>query len=151
MREHAALEVGTDLALDEAGDGHAVPTRTRQQGLELVAHDFVKERLLGLVAFVLDGKGPSGPEPNGEAKDQKAACWKAFRRVVNWRARDRGPAIERLRPLSERISRKFSKLQDDLDLIGATPENGAAPIPQPFRGHKWSRRSDSNGRPAHYE
>ncbi len=129
MREHAALEVGTDLAFDEARDGRTVPTRTRQEGFELLAHDFVKEGLLGLVAFGLDGKGPSGPEPNGEVKDQKAACWKAFRRVVYWRARDRGPAIERLRPLSERISKKYSKLQDDLDLIGATPGNGAAPIP----------------------
>ncbi len=129
LSENSAVQIGAQFTLDEAGDGRAVPTRTRQEGLELLAHDFVKERILGLVAFGLDGKGPSGPEPNGEVKDQKAACWKAFRRVVYWRARDRGPAIERLRPLSERISKKYSKLQDDLDLIGATPGNGASPIP----------------------
>ena len=97
MREHTAFEIGAELSLDEVCYGHAVAIRTRQEGLELFAHDFVKERLLGLVAFVIDGEGPSGPEPDGEVNDQKAACWKAFRRVVYWRARSRGPAIERLR------------------------------------------------------
>ncbi len=59
--EHAAVQIGTDLALDEAGDGHVRRSCSGEEGLELVANDFVKERLLGLVTFVpVDGEGSAG-------------------------------------------------------------------------------------------
>jgi hypothetical protein len=121
MLEHAAFEVGTDLALDEAGDGRTVPTRTRQEGLELFPDDFVKEGFIGLVAFVLDGKGPSGPEPSGKVNDQKAACSKAFRRVVYWHSRGRGPAIERRLRRRDR-SAGGANARDDSKQIGPDPE-----------------------------
>ncbi len=60
VRKHAALEVGAELALDEMRHRGAVPPRSGEEGLELVPDDFVKERLLGLVAFVLDGEGSVG-------------------------------------------------------------------------------------------
>ena len=52
VREHAALEVGAEFALDEAGHGRTIAPRSGEEGLELLPDDFVKERLLGLVAFV---------------------------------------------------------------------------------------------------
>ncbi len=54
VRKHAALEVGAEFALDEAGHGRTIAPRSGEEGLELLPDDFVKERLLGLVAFVLD-------------------------------------------------------------------------------------------------
>ncbi len=58
--EHTAFEIGADLALDEAGHGRTIAPRSGEEGLELLPDDFVKERLLGLVAFVLDGEGSVG-------------------------------------------------------------------------------------------
>ena len=50
------------------------------------------------------------------------------------------------------ISReKLSGSQDDLELVRPAPRDGAEPNPQSDRANNWSRRSDSNGRPAHYE
>ena len=61
MSEHAALEIGADLTLDEAGDGRPRRSRTCEKGFELVADDLMKEGLLGLVTFVpADGEGSSG-------------------------------------------------------------------------------------------
>jgi hypothetical protein len=55
MGEHAAFEVRPDLSLHEPGDGRALPSRPSEKGLELLANDFVEKRLLGFMAFVLDG------------------------------------------------------------------------------------------------
>ena len=55
MREYPALEIRTDLALNEPSDRRALSSRPSQKGLELLANDFVEKGLLGLVAFVLDG------------------------------------------------------------------------------------------------
>ena len=60
VRKHAELNVDVDLSLDEMCHGGAVPPRSGEEGLEFVPDDFVKERLLGLVAFVLDGEGSVG-------------------------------------------------------------------------------------------
>ena len=61
MGEHTAFEVGPDLSLHEPGDGRALPSRPSEEGLELLANDFVEKGLLGLVAFVpVDGEGSSG-------------------------------------------------------------------------------------------
>ena len=60
MSEHAALEVGAELALDEARRGCTIAAGSGEEGLELLPDDFVKESLLGLVAFVLDGEGSVG-------------------------------------------------------------------------------------------
>ncbi len=61
MSEYPALEIRTDLSLDESGDGCALPSRPSQEGLELFADDLVQKRLFGLVAFVSDdGQQSSG-------------------------------------------------------------------------------------------
>ncbi len=41
VREHPTLEIGTDLALDEAGDGRSLRSRSGEEGHELRANDFV--------------------------------------------------------------------------------------------------------------
>jgi hypothetical protein len=55
VSEHTALEICTDLSLHEPGDGRALSSRPSQKGLELLADDFVQERLFGFATFVLDG------------------------------------------------------------------------------------------------
>jgi len=55
MSEHTALEICTDLSLDETGNGRALPSCPSQKRLELFANDLVQKRLLGFMAFVLDG------------------------------------------------------------------------------------------------
>jgi hypothetical protein len=48
VSEHAAVQIGADLALDEAGDGHVSRSWAGEEGLELVADDLMKKGLLGL-------------------------------------------------------------------------------------------------------
>jgi hypothetical protein len=61
MGEDAALEIGADLALDEAGDGRSSGSCEGEEGLELVADDGVEAGLLGVVSCVrVDGKGSAG-------------------------------------------------------------------------------------------
>jgi hypothetical protein len=55
MSEHTALEIRTDLSFHEPSDGRALPSRPSQEGLELLADDFVQKGLFGFAAFVLDG------------------------------------------------------------------------------------------------
>jgi len=56
--EDAALEIGADLALDEAGDGRPRRSCAGEEGLEFGSDDPVEEGLLGLVTCVLlDGEG----------------------------------------------------------------------------------------------
>jgi hypothetical protein len=58
--EHAALEISADLALDEARDGRTRRPLALEERLELLAHDAVEERLLGLVTFVTNRGGFAG-------------------------------------------------------------------------------------------
>jgi hypothetical protein len=61
MGEHTTFEVRPDLSLHEPGDGRALLSRPSEEGLELLANDFVEKGLLGFMAFVLDGsKEPTG-------------------------------------------------------------------------------------------
>ncbi|MHA7836849.1 MAG: hypothetical protein ACX98W_05245 [bacterium] len=60
MREHAALEVRPHLPLDEARDGRTRRSGALEEGLEVLADDAVEERLLGLVAFVVNRSGFAG-------------------------------------------------------------------------------------------
>lgn len=56
MRQNAALEVGANLALDEASDGRIRGASPREEGQELRANDGVEKGLIGLMAFVsVDG------------------------------------------------------------------------------------------------
>jgi hypothetical protein len=52
MGEHAAIEIGTNLALDEASDGSTRGSGAREERLQTFSDDAMEERLLGLVAFV---------------------------------------------------------------------------------------------------
>ncbi len=60
VSENSAVQIGTQFALDEAGHRRAIAPGSGEEGFELLPDDFAKERLLGLVAFVLDGKGSAG-------------------------------------------------------------------------------------------
>ncbi len=42
--EDAAIEIRTDFALDEASNGRSLLARVREEGLELLPDDFVKDR-----------------------------------------------------------------------------------------------------------
>ncbi len=52
--EDAAVEMGAELALDEARHRCVLLAGADQEGLELLADDLVQERLLGGVALVLE-------------------------------------------------------------------------------------------------
>ncbi len=56
--ENSAGQVGAQLALDEAGDGRAPFTGTREKTLEVLSDDLMKERALWNVALVFDGLVP---------------------------------------------------------------------------------------------
>jgi hypothetical protein len=55
VSEYPALQIRTDLFLHEPGNGRALPSRPSQEGLDLLADDFVEQDLFGFVAFVFDG------------------------------------------------------------------------------------------------
>jgi hypothetical protein len=76
VSEYPALQIRTDLSLHETGDGRALPSRPSQEGLELLADDFMEKGLLGFVAFVFDG----GRESIGIVR------WSALRGESNQRA-----------------------------------------------------------------
>jgi len=60
VSENSAVQVGAEFALDEAGHRRTIASGSGEEGLELLPDNFVKERLLGLVAFVLDAEGSVG-------------------------------------------------------------------------------------------
>lgn len=69
MGQHTAFEIGSDLALDEAGDGRSLRSRSGEEGDELRADDLVQERLLGLVADVVcDGEASAGTASTGRGE-----------------------------------------------------------------------------------
>jgi len=57
--QDAAVEIGAQFALHETSDRRALLACAREEALEVLSHDFVEQRVLGLVALVLDGVGPS--------------------------------------------------------------------------------------------
>ena len=73
MGEHAALEIRPDLSLHEPGDGRALPSRPSQKALNLLADDFVEQRLFGFMAFVLDGDKESIGIMRSSALNTKAS------------------------------------------------------------------------------
>jgi hypothetical protein len=62
MGEHAALEIGTNLALDEASDGSIRGSGAREKRLHILSDNAIEERLLGLVAFATNRGGFFGTE-----------------------------------------------------------------------------------------
>ena len=62
MGQNTALEIRTDLALDEASDGSTRGSGARAERLLILADDAMEERLLGLVAFVANRSGFFGTE-----------------------------------------------------------------------------------------
>jgi hypothetical protein len=60
MGQNTTLEIGTNLALDEASDGSTRRSGAREERLHILADDAMEERLLGLVAFVMDRRGFAG-------------------------------------------------------------------------------------------
>ena len=69
MGQHTALEIGPQLAFDESRHGCTVLSRIREERLELLADDFVEERLLRLVALV-SGHGAPGRDRRGGRRSE---------------------------------------------------------------------------------
>jgi len=57
--QDAAVQIGAQFALYEAGDRRALLARAREKALEVLSNDLVEQCLLGLMALVLDGAMPS--------------------------------------------------------------------------------------------
>jgi phosphoenolpyruvate synthase/pyruvate phosphate dikinase len=57
--EDATIEIRTDLAFNEASNGCSLLARVREKNLEVLPNDFVKKRLLRLVALVLCHSNPA--------------------------------------------------------------------------------------------
>ena len=75
MGEDAAVEIGADFALDEAGDGRARRSGAAEEGLEFAPDDLMKEGLLGLVTFVsVDGWESIGTGRRQEGRSQSGPC-----------------------------------------------------------------------------
>ncbi|MAE69654.1 MAG: hypothetical protein CME06_04190 [Gemmatimonadetes bacterium] len=66
MGQNTTLEIGTNLAFDEASDGSTRGSGAREERLHILADNTMEERLLGLMAFVTnrDGFAGTGLEPN---------------------------------------------------------------------------------------
>ena len=60
MGEHTTLEIGTNLAFDEASDGSTRGSGAREERLHILADNAMEERLLGLMAFVTNRDGFAG-------------------------------------------------------------------------------------------
>ena len=56
--ENAAIEIGTEFAFDKASNGCSLLDRVGEECLELLADEFVKKRLLRLVALVVGHVDP---------------------------------------------------------------------------------------------
>jgi hypothetical protein len=57
-RKDAAIEIRTDFALDEAGNGGSLFARVGEEGREGLSDNFVEKRLLRLVALVVGHVAP---------------------------------------------------------------------------------------------
>jgi len=72
--EDAALEIGADLAFDEAGDGSTCGPSPAEKGDQLRADHLVKKSLLGLVSGVFgDGEDSAGTGRQGR-DDSPPGC-----------------------------------------------------------------------------
>ncbi len=58
--QDATIQISTEFAFDEASDGRSLLAGTGEERLELLPNDFVEQRLLRLVAFVLCHADPVG-------------------------------------------------------------------------------------------
>lgn len=75
MSQHAALEVGADLALDEASDRRPRRLRPCDEGCELFTNDAMKESVLGLVAFVANRGVVAGTGLVLSLLSKRCAAW----------------------------------------------------------------------------
>ena len=74
VREHAALEIASDLTFDETRDGRVCGASPRQNGHELTTNHFVEQHFLGLVADVAgDGRASAGTASTRRAEQARAA------------------------------------------------------------------------------
>ena len=75
MGEHAALEIRTNLALDEASHGSTRGSGAREERLHILTDDAMEERLLGLMAFVTNRDGFAGTGLESTSlRNRYAAC-----------------------------------------------------------------------------
>ena len=73
LGENAALEIGTDFTLDESRDGRSLLARVGEECLEALSDDFVKKRLLRLVALVVGQVDPVRDRVGVEIKCRRIA------------------------------------------------------------------------------
>jgi hypothetical protein len=76
MSQHAALEVGADLAINEASDRRARRLRPCDEGCELFTNDAIKESVLGLVAFVVNRGVVAGTGLVLSLLSNRCAAWR---------------------------------------------------------------------------
>ncbi len=58
LGKNAAIEIGADLAFNEASDGRPLLARVGEEGLEVLLDDFIEKSLVWLVALVVDQVAP---------------------------------------------------------------------------------------------
>ncbi len=68
LSEDATVEIGAQFAFDEASNGCSLLARVREKRLEVFPNDFVKKRLLRLVALVVGHEDP--------VRDRVGVLWK---------------------------------------------------------------------------
>jgi hypothetical protein len=73
LGEDAAIEIGTDFAFDEASNGRSLLARVGEECLEALSDDFVKKRLLRLVALVVGQVDPVRDRVGVEIKCRRIA------------------------------------------------------------------------------
>ena len=73
LGENAAIEIGTDFAFDEASNGRSLLARVGEECLEALSDDFVKKRLLRLVALVVGQVDPVRDRVGVQSKCRRIA------------------------------------------------------------------------------
>ncbi len=116
VSENSAVQVGAEFALDEAGHRRTIASGSGEEGLELLPDDFVKERLLGLVAFVLDGEGSVGTGAKRRGERLESCLLEGVQ--ASGVLACTGPRVSNrdTTASSRSVCEKFSKLQDDLKM-----------------------------------
>jgi hypothetical protein len=75
MGQNAALEIGTNFALDEASDGSARRSGAREERFEFLAHHAMEQGLFWLVTFVTNREGFAGAElESTRPRNRYAGC-----------------------------------------------------------------------------
>jgi len=73
--EHAAFEVGANLAFDEASDGGAQGSGAREERFEFLADHAMEQGLFWLVTFVTNREGFAGAElESTRLRNRYAGC-----------------------------------------------------------------------------